>query len=136
MGNKEKILELLSQENLTSEELANKSGLTENEVRVYLNRLRKLNKIRVIDKKERFKVYAIMKTIDSKKLAKIQDLKFILSKLYYLIKFKYQVKPELYLTQEDQNLLDQIKAIIEEDDFIIHGNNKVDPGNKKNSEIS
>ena len=118
MGNKEEILKILSQEALTSEEIASKIGLTENEVRVYLNRLKKLNRIRVIDKKERYKVFAIVKPIDSKQLGVIQELKYFLSQLYYLLKFKFQVKPELFISEEDQNFLNKIKAIIEKNDFI------------------
>lgn len=124
MGNKENILKILAQESLTSEEIASKIGLTENEVRVYLNRLKKLNKISVIDKKERYKVFAIIKPIDSKHLGEIQELKYLLSQFFNLIKFKYEKKKNIIHSEEDQQLIKKVKAIIEKNDLLPEKNKK------------
>ena len=57
MSKKNEILNLLTQNELTVKELSNSLGYGENEIRVYINRLVKENKIKSIGKKELFKIY-------------------------------------------------------------------------------
>lgn len=63
MSNKYKILELLKQNELTVKEIADKTDFNENEVRVYIHRLLKDNLIEEIGKKNRYCIYAAIKTI-------------------------------------------------------------------------
>lgn len=57
MSNKYKILELLNQESLTIQEIANKTEFNQNEVRVYIYRLKKDNLVKELGKKNRFIIY-------------------------------------------------------------------------------
>lgn len=118
MGNKEKILELLFQESLTSHEIAQRLDLEESNVRVYLLRLKKANKIRVTDKKGRYKVYTAVKPPDPNILAETQELKYILSQLYTLMTHKFEKKGELKLSKEDLTLLKKIKNVINSEDLL------------------
>lgn len=56
-GNKERILDLLKLESLTSKELAKELNLSDQDTRTYILRLKKENKINVIGKKGRYYVY-------------------------------------------------------------------------------
>ena len=58
MSNKYKILELLKQNELTIKEISDKSEFNENEVRVYVHRLKEDGLIREIGKKNRYIIYA------------------------------------------------------------------------------
>jgi predicted ArsR family transcriptional regulator len=57
MTNKEKILELLKEKDLTIEDMAKALKLTENEIRVYINRLKAKDKVKSIGKRGRYKIY-------------------------------------------------------------------------------
>lgn len=57
MSNKYKILELLKQNELTIKEISDKSEFNENEVRVYIHRLKEDGLIREIGKKNRYIIY-------------------------------------------------------------------------------
>lgn len=68
MGKKEQILTLLSQKDLTTKETASELDMSENEARVYINRLKKEERVKEIGKKERYKLYrAIDKSKDLEK---------------------------------------------------------------------
>jgi len=58
MSNKYKILELLKQNELTIKEISDKSEFNENEIRVYIHRLKDDGLIREIGKKNRYIIYA------------------------------------------------------------------------------
>lgn len=118
MGNKEKILELLSKESLTSHEIAQHLDLEETNVRVYLLRLKKADKVRVIDKRERYKVYTMVNAPDPITFAESQELKYILSQLYTLMTHKFEKKGELELSREDLILLKKIKNVIDSEDLL------------------
>ena len=65
MSNKYKILELLKQNELTIKEISDKSEFNENEIRVYIHRLKDDGLIREIGKKNRYIIYtAIEKGLD------------------------------------------------------------------------
>jgi len=57
MGKKDIIYDLLKQSDLTTAELADKTGLDENQCRTYVNRLKQENLVKNIGKKERYKIY-------------------------------------------------------------------------------
>lgn len=117
MGNKEIILDLLTSESLTVKEISNKLNINENQTRVYLNRLKDKNKVREIDKKGRYKVYTIVKQIDSKEQTKIQELEYDLSYLYNLMNKKMMIRPEQKLLPEDITLLEKIKNKLEKNNL-------------------
>jgi sugar-specific transcriptional regulator TrmB len=58
MGNKEKILELLKQERLTSREVSKRTNIPEKQVHVYLHRLKTQGKIREWDTEGRYTIYS------------------------------------------------------------------------------
>lgn len=66
MGNKDRIYNLLKKRELTNKEIAKKTNLSINETRVYVNRLKKENKVKSIGKKERYKIYKAIETKDEK----------------------------------------------------------------------
>ena len=125
MGNKVEILDLLSQESLTSYEIAQKIDLEESNIRVYLLRLKKANKIQVIDKKGRYKVYTTVKSPDPKLFAETQELKYNLNQLYALMTHKFERKRELKLSRNDLILLKKIKNIINIEDILTQVISKV-----------
>jgi len=57
MGKKDIIYDLLKKSDLTTAELADKTGLDENQCRTYVNRLKQENLVKNIGKKERYKIY-------------------------------------------------------------------------------
>jgi predicted ArsR family transcriptional regulator len=57
MSKKERIFTLLQDKELTNKKIADKMGITVNEARVYVNRLKQENRIKNIGKRGRFKVY-------------------------------------------------------------------------------
>lgn len=118
MTKKERILELLKKENLTSKEIAIKLQFKETETRVYLLRLIKGKKIKSVGKKGRFKVYSIIKKVKSEEKALIQELKFDLAHLYNLMKYKMILRPEINLLPEDEIFLEKIKNKIEKNNFL------------------
>lgn len=116
MTKKDQILDLLRQESLTSKEIANKLNFEEQETRIYLLRLRKANKIHVLEKKGRLNIYSIVReTTKSKEKAIIQDLKYDLANLYNFM--KYKMKPAIEFTPEDFNFLERIKKKIEKNNL-------------------
>ncbi len=118
MGNKEKILDLLSQKSLTSHEIAQCLDLEESNIRVYLLRLKGANKIQEIDKKGRYKVYTAVKPPDTNILTETQELKYNLSQLYTLMTHKFEKKGETKLSNEDLMLLKKIKNVIDNEDLL------------------
>lgn len=112
MGYKQQILVMLTKENLTSHQLSLKLGIDENNIRVYLNRLKDDKKIQVIDKKERYKVYSIVTYKNSKKDRDIQRLKYILNQFYILFKFKFELKQDVYLLGQDHQLLKNVRILM------------------------
>lgn len=116
MSNTSNILKLLEEKPLTSKEIAIKLGLTENDARVYLNRLKKKKRIEVIDKKGRYKIYSILKEVDQDKISLIADLKYDLSNLYNFMKFK--MKPSIKFSPEDLSFLEKIKDKIEQKNLV------------------
>ncbi|MHA1195775.1 MAG: ArsR family transcriptional regulator [Promethearchaeota archaeon] len=65
MSNKYKILEILKSQELTVKEISKQTKFSENEVRVYINRLKKDGLIREIGKKNRYKIYTAIKTVEN-----------------------------------------------------------------------
>ena len=113
MSNKEKIVQLLEKENLTVKEISEKLNMNENQTRVYVNRLKKENKIIVAGIKNRYKVYKIKEERDPKAIKILQELLYDFTKLYYLMTLKMEVKDNIELNEEDTIFLDSIKQRIE-----------------------
>ncbi|MHA1318441.1 MAG: winged helix-turn-helix domain-containing protein [Promethearchaeota archaeon] len=79
MGNKDKILSFLTNNRLTTKELADKTGLKQNEVSVYIQRLMEDGKIKKLDTKDgRYCLYTALSTTDEKSLLK--ELYLIMTK--------------------------------------------------------
>lgn len=62
MSNKEKILKMLSEKELTVKEIAEDLDLKENAVNVYICRLRNDNLIKKVGNKNRYNIYTSIKT--------------------------------------------------------------------------
>jgi predicted ArsR family transcriptional regulator len=109
MTNKEKILELLKEKDLTIEDMAKTLKLTENEIRVYINRLKVKNKVKSIGKRGRYKIYSIKEPLTPEKKTKIQELLYDLSYLYNLMSNKMKLKEGIDFLPEDISILKKIK---------------------------
>lgn len=112
MSNTSKILKLLKEKPLTSKEIAVELRLTENDARVYLNRLKKKKRIEVIDKKGRYKMYFISRKVNQEEINLINELYYDLANLYNFMKFK--MKPAIEFSPEDLHFLEMIKDKIEQ----------------------
>lgn len=64
MSKKIEILDLLNEQELTTKEIAQKLDITPNEARVYVNRLKSKGKVKVIGKKERYKIYRAIESTE------------------------------------------------------------------------
>ena len=117
MGHKESILKLLSDNKFTSKEIANYLNLSENAVRVYLNRLKKKKMIKVVDIKDRYMVYE--KSTPDEESAQIIELKLLLAYLLKLMNHKYERKKNVNLSDEDLKILTKIRQL-QEDAFWMH----------------
>ena len=62
MSNKEKILEMLKDNELTVKEIGDKMNLKENAINVYICRLRDKNLIKKVGNKNRYNIYTSIKT--------------------------------------------------------------------------
>lgn len=118
VSRKEQIFVLLTQENLTSKEIAERLNFDQAETRTYLLRLKNEKKVRVVGKKGRYHIYTAQKLISSKEQALIQELKYDLAKLYYLMKYKMIIRPELNLLPDDKEFLEKIESKIEKDEIL------------------
>ncbi|TFG12362.1 MAG: hypothetical protein EU535_06310 [Promethearchaeota archaeon] len=115
LTNKEKILSLLEFNNLTSEEIANELSLSEQDTRTYLLRLKNDNKVKVIDKKGRFYVYACVKESESEKNKRlINELEYDLGFLLNLIETKMRLKSGTELNPTDIYIIKKIRNRISE----------------------
>ncbi len=105
MSNKEKILEMLMEKELTVKEIAEKLEISENAVNVYICRLRNDNLIKKVGIKNRYNIYASI----SKEIIKETHLDTqILKKL--LVKFvDLEVKLENTNNNEDKRIMELIK---------------------------
>ncbi|MFX0017530.1 MAG: GTP-binding protein [Candidatus Hermodarchaeota archaeon] len=102
LGNKERILNLLKSKYLTSNEIAERLSLSKQDTRTYLQRLKAEDKIKVIDKKGRFLVYALKKPISSaKEHYAPESLEYDLSYLLNLIEMKMTPKDGVKFTPID-----------------------------------
>jgi predicted ArsR family transcriptional regulator len=72
MSKKEKIFTLLQDAELTNKGIANELGITVNEARVYVNRLKQENRVKSVGKRERYKVYKAIKNREKADLTKIK----------------------------------------------------------------
>lgn len=118
MTNKEKILELLKEKDLTIEDMAKALKLTENEIRVYINRLKAKDKVKSIGKRGRYKIYSIKEPLTPEKKTKIQELLYDLSYLYNLMSNKMNLKEGMDFLPEDISMLKKIKEKIEKEDLL------------------
>ena len=75
LSNKDRILHLLKSEALTSKEIADKLGISKQDARTYLLRLKKKDKIRTLDKKGRYYVYTYKTPIYTEKPHDFVDFK-------------------------------------------------------------
>jgi predicted ArsR family transcriptional regulator len=73
MSKKETILTLLQDKELTNKEIADKMGITVNEARVYVNRLKQENRVKSIGKRRRFKVYKAKEHIKELNLERVKE---------------------------------------------------------------
>jgi transcriptional regulator with XRE-family HTH domain len=113
MGNKERILELLQDHEFTIKEIAEKLNLNENKTRVYINRLKKEDKIVSISVKDKYKVYTVKKQIDSDFFIILRELIYDLTQLYNLIKYKMEFKKGLE-NPADQVFVDSIQSRLDQ----------------------
>jgi len=74
-SNKDRILHLLKSEALTSKEIADKLGISKQDARTYLLRLKKKDKISTLDKKGRYYVYTYKTPIYTEKPHNFVDFK-------------------------------------------------------------
>ncbi len=82
MGKKEKILELLKEEVLTTKEISNHLNYQEGEIRVYINRLKKNGLIIEVGRKERYIMYsANKKALERKRKDLIDKLVYLMIKI-------------------------------------------------------
>lgn len=104
MSNKYKILEMLTQNELTVKELADKTQFNENEVRVYVNRLMKDNLIKKIGKKNRYVLYTAIEKESNGESIKL------LKRLYVLMndKMNFEITPD----PNDIELIKKIEMVI------------------------
>jgi len=65
LSNKDRILNLLKKKALTSNDIADKLGLSKQDTRTYLLRLRKENKVKTLGKKGRYYIYTSKKPLDT-----------------------------------------------------------------------
>ena len=108
-SNTKKILNLLQDENLTVHEISNKLKLSENEIRVYVNRLKNNDFIYSIGKIGRYKIYTVKKHVSVEFIEKFQELLFNAIQLHNLIKYKMDFKKNITPAKEDLVFLDSIK---------------------------
>jgi len=102
LNNKDRIMALLQSEDLTSSQISTKLGLSQQDTRTYLLRLKKENRIRVVAKRGRFNLYtAKPQAIDEKYIKKINALEYDLSYLLNLIEVKMRLKEEENFTPAD-----------------------------------
>jgi small GTP-binding protein len=113
LGNKEKILNVLKSEHLTSNEIAKKLSLSKQDTRTYLQRLKVEDKIKVIGKKGRCLVYTSEKPISiAEKRATPDSLEYDLRYLINLIEKKMSPKDGINLTPDDLINIEKIKKRI------------------------
>ncbi len=86
MSNKEKILKLLKDNELTVKEIAVKMNLKENAINVYISRLRKDNLIKKVGNKNRYNIYTVIQKENKLQTLKRGILEF--NKLMSIIKPK------------------------------------------------
>ena len=104
MSNKYKILELLKQNELTIKEIADKSEFSENEVRVYIHRLKDDGLIREIGKKNRYIIYTVIEKESNESSFKLlKDLYDLMSN-----KMNFEKTPDT----SDVKLIKTIKEMI------------------------
>jgi hypothetical protein len=110
LNNKDRITLLLKSEALTSTQLADKLGLSKQDTRTYLLRLKKENKIRVLAKKGRLNIYTAKRPVAIQKQdRKLNDLGYDLSYLMNLIEVKMKLKEGENLTPADTLIITRIK---------------------------
>ncbi|MFX1567828.1 MAG: winged helix-turn-helix transcriptional regulator [Promethearchaeota archaeon] len=104
MSNKEKILELLKENELTIKEIATKMNLSENETRVYIHRLKRNDLIQEIGKKKRYIIYT---TIKEKEDLDTSILKKMIPKF-----IEYGIKLDTTTEKEDKRLMELIETCL------------------------
>ncbi|MHA2269419.1 MAG: hypothetical protein ACXAB8_16595 [Promethearchaeota archaeon] len=110
LNNKDRINLLLKSEALTSTELADKLGLSKQDTRTYLLRLKKEKRVRVLAKKGRLNIYTAKRPVAIEKQdRKINDLGYNLSYLINLIEIKMKLKEGENLTPADTLIIKRIK---------------------------
>ena len=86
MSNKEKILEMLKDNELTVKEIAIRMNLKENAINVYICRLRDGNLIKKVGNKNRYNIYTAIQKEDTLQILKNGILEF--NKLMSIVKPK------------------------------------------------
>lgn len=119
MGNKEKILEILTENELSIKDISQRLGINENEVRVYINRLYKEGKVKKIGKKERSTIYKVVNSeinmknrIIHDKIDKLEkEKKELKEHIKFLMDFFQENKA--ILQEKASNYMDKFKQIVE-----------------------
>jgi len=102
IGNKERVLNLLKSNDLTSKEIAKKLNLSEKNTRTYLLRLKKEGKIEPINKKGRFLIYTLQRPpISRNQYNEIGVLEDDLNYLLNLMEMKMTPKDGVKFTPTD-----------------------------------
>ena len=87
--------------------------LSENDIRVYVNRLKNNDFVYSIGKNGRYKIYTLRKHVSVEFIEKFQELLFNAIQLHNLIKYKMDFKKNITPAKEDLVFLDSIKERID-----------------------
>ena len=110
LSEKERILNLLKSEALSSKEIAKRQNLSEQDTRTYLLRLKKEDRIRIIEKIGRYNIYMYKSPSDTEKSHNYSDaLEYDLSYLINLMEMKMTLKQGTAFSQSDLLTIKRIK---------------------------
>lgn len=113
LSEKERILNLLKSEALSSKEIAKRQNLTEQDTRTYLLRLKKEDRIRIIEKIGRYNIYAYKAPTYSEDSHSYSNaLEYDLSYLINLMEMKMTLKQGIEFSQSDLLTIKRIKQRI------------------------
>ena len=105
LSNKDRILNLLKTQALTSKEIAAKLDLPVQDTRTYLLRLKKEDKLKVLAKKGRYNIYAYKNPMNAENTIIKHDLNYLLN----LVETKMALKEGEKLSPTDLNIIRRIQ---------------------------
>ena len=105
MTKKSKILELLTENNLTTKEIQEKTSYKLDLIQVYINQFKKANKVKKVDNNGKFAIYSAIKEESNN-----SQIKALLKQLYELMTNKMDFVKDI--NEKDLKLIDEIKEMI------------------------